>query len=61
MLTPLPENEDPWERMIAEGRITPASGNVLDLKPVKVEGDRYSGSKALEEVSREWWEDDPGG
>jgi len=62
LLTPLPENEDPWERLIAEGKIKPATRDPRDLPPpIKLDGDPYAGSKALEETRRESWEDEPDG
>ena len=60
LLTPLPENEDPWERLIAEGKLIPPTRRLEDLPPpIKLGGDPYAASKALEEVSREGWEDEP--
>lgn len=59
VLAPLPENEDPYERMIAEGKIRPATRRIDDLPPpIKLEG-APTLSECLEEVSREGWEDEP--
>lgn len=55
MLGPLPEEEDAWERMIAEGEIIPPEKE-FDWdnmpKPIKM-GDPYAGTKALQEERRE--------
>lgn len=32
-LVPIPEQESSFERLVAEGRITPAHGDLLDLGP----------------------------
>ncbi|MBA3437515.1 MAG: type II toxin-antitoxin system Phd/YefM family antitoxin [Thermoleophilaceae bacterium] len=62
VLAPLPEDEDPYERLIAEGKLTPATRRLRDLgPPIDLGGDLYGASKALEEVSQEWWEDESGG
>jgi len=59
MLTPLPEDEDPWERMIAEGKLTPAAGRLADLPPpIKLDGGPPM-SEILEDLRRESWEDEP--
>ncbi len=59
LLTPLPEDEDPYERLIAEGRLTPASGRIQDLPPpIKLEGGPPM-SEILEDLRRESWEDEP--
>ena len=59
LLTPLPEDEDPWQRLIAEGTVTPATGRLEDLPPpIKVEGGPTL-SEILEEQRRESWEDEP--
>lgn len=62
LLTPLPEDEDPWERLIAEGKVTPATRRWEDVPPpLKLPGPPYAASEALDEVSREGWEDEPDG
>lgn len=62
ILAPLPEDEDPWQRLIAEGKVRPATGRLQDLgPPIDIGGDPHGVSKALEEVSGEWWEDESGG
>jgi prevent-host-death family protein len=55
VLAPLPEDEDPWERMIAEGRIVPAEQEWdLDNLPEPIDlGDPYAMTKALEEQRAE--------
>ncbi len=59
LLTPLPEDEDPYERLIAEGKLTPASGRIQDLPPpIKLEGGGPL-SEILEDLRRESWEDEP--
>lgn len=58
ILAPLPENEDPYQRLIAEGRITPATREWKDIPPPL---DRPGGpplSQIVEEMRRESWEDD---
>jgi prevent-host-death family protein len=61
VLGPLPEQDDFWERMVAEGKMIPATRRWEDRPaPIETE-DPLAGTKALEEVSREWWEDDPDG
>lgn len=60
ILAPLPENEDPYQRLIAEGRITPATLEWKDIPPPLESRGGPTLSEALEEVSREWWEDEPG-
>lgn len=58
LLTPLPEDEDPWERLIAEGKVTPATGRIEDLPPpLKLEGGPTL-SETLQEMRRESWEDE---
>ena len=59
LLTPLPEDEDPWERLIAEGKVTRATGRIQDLPPpIKLDGGPTL-SETLEEMRRESWEDEP--
>lgn len=36
LLSPTPDLDDPWERWIAEGEITPGKGDVLDIEPVDI-------------------------
>ncbi len=52
MLGPLPEHEDPLDRLVAEGRARPATKQLSDLSPpIKLElDDPYALSRALEEV-----------
>lgn len=54
VLGPLPENDDPLARLIAEGKVTPAQHPLVldELEPVELD-DSYAGSKALEEVREE--------
>jgi prevent-host-death family protein len=49
VLAPLPEDEDPLARLVAEGRATPPVRRGLDVRPVKL-SDPYAASRALEEV-----------
>ena len=59
LLTPLPEHEDPYERMIAEGKLVPATRRWEDLPaPIKLDGGPTL-TEALEDVRREGWEDEP--
>jgi prevent-host-death family protein len=56
VLAPLPENEDPLARLVAEGRVAPAERPleaILDeLRPVELD-DPYAASKAVEETREE--------
>ena len=59
VLAPLPEDEDPYERLIAEGKIRPATRRLEELPPpTELEGGPTL-SDALEEMRRESWEDEP--
>ncbi len=50
-LGPVAEEEDPLERLIAAGLVRPPTRSSHDLPPpVKLPGDPYAGSKALDEV-----------
>ncbi len=55
VLAPLPETEDPWERMIADGELIPPSEEWdLDNMPKPIDmGDPYAGTKALQEQRAE--------
>ena len=49
VLGPLPPNDGPWERLLAEGRLSRPSGDLLEAgAPVRLD-DPYAGTKALEE------------
>ena len=51
MLGPVAEEEDPLERLIAAGLVRPPTRSSHDLPPpMKLPGDPYAGSKALDEV-----------
>ncbi len=54
VLAPLPENEDPLARLIAEGKVVPAQRplDLGEIEPVELD-DPYAGSKALEEMREE--------
>ncbi len=54
VLAPLPENEDPLARLIAEGKVIPADRPLVldELEPVELD-DPYAGSKALGEMREE--------
>ncbi len=56
VLAPLPENEDPLARLVAEGKVRPAArplGEFLDeITPVDL-GDPYAASTALEDTREE--------
>lgn len=54
VLGPPPKTDDPWERLIAEGVIIPATGDLRDLPPPMPADDPYAGTKALEEMRGEW-------
>lgn len=53
VLAPAPDSEDLWERLIAEGVITPATLELEDLPPPIKLDDPYAGTKALQEQRRE--------
>lgn len=53
MLGPLPEADDPWERLLAEGRLSHSSGDLLKAGPPLKLDDPYAGTKALEEQRAE--------
>lgn len=38
ILAPMPRQMTRLEQLIAEGRATPATGDLLDLKPIRVKG-----------------------
>jgi prevent-host-death family protein len=53
MLTPLQSEDDAWERLIAEGRISPPTNDLLSIiRPVELD-DPYAGTRALEEQREE--------
>jgi len=54
VLAPLPENEDPLARLIAEGEVIPAERPLVidEIEPVELD-DPDAGSKALEEMREE--------
>jgi prevent-host-death family protein len=54
VLGPPPKTDDPWERLIAEGKLIPATKSLLDLPPPVPLDDPYAGTKALQEVRGEW-------
>jgi prevent-host-death family protein len=51
-LVPLGADEDPWERLVREGRIIPAKrpGGFKDLPPPIKTDDPYAGTKALQDL-----------
>jgi prevent-host-death family protein len=53
VLAPLPENEDPLARLIAEGKVTPAEGDLDDFlrehRRIALD-DPYRGTRALEDT-----------
>lgn len=54
VLGPLPRDESVVERLIAEGKATRGKGSIADLPPpIKLDGDPYAGSKALDYVRGE--------
>ena len=54
ILGPPPSVDNPWERLIAEGVVIPAAGDLRDLPPPVPLDDPYAGTKALEEMRGEW-------
>lgn len=53
LLTPLPEDEDPWERLIAEGKVTRATRRLEDLPPPLAIKGGPTLSETLEDMRRE--------
>lgn len=56
VLAPLPENEDPLARLVAEGKVIPPEGDLdeyLRTHPAIALDDPYAGTKALEETREE--------
>lgn len=49
MLTPLPADEDPVERLVAEGRATRPARAGHGIRPTRL-SDPYAGTKALDEI-----------
>lgn len=53
LLTPLPEHEDPYERMIADGEILPATRPIDELPPpVEIDSD-VSLQETLDDIRSE--------
>jgi len=51
VLEPTTEQDDPLERLIAAGLVRPPTRSAHDLPPpIKLPGDPYAGTKALEEI-----------
>ena len=49
VLGPPPATDEPWERLLAEGRLSPPSRDLLEAgTPIQLD-DPYAGTKALEE------------
>ena len=53
VLGPVPERDDPWERMLAEGRLSRPTRRPADLGPPIDTGDPLAGTRALEEQREE--------
>ncbi len=49
VLGPLPVKDDPWERLLLEGRLSRPSRDLLEVGPPVKLDDPYAGTKALEE------------
>jgi len=50
-LGPMPAEDDALERLIAAGLVRPPTRSVRDLPPpIKLPGDPYAGTKALDEI-----------
>lgn len=60
VLAPLPEDEDPWQRLIAEGKVIPATRRLEDLPPPLEADGGPALSETLEEMRRESWEAEAG-
>ncbi len=52
-LGPPPDSENVWDRLIAEGLMTPPTAELDDLPPPIELDDPYGGTKALREQRRE--------
>lgn len=53
VLGPLPERDDPWQRLLSEGRLTPPTTDLLEVgEPIEL-SDPYAGTRALEELRNE--------
>ncbi len=52
-LEPLPENDDPLQRLIAEGKVRPARSDILEHVPVFGREESKSVREAFEEQRRE--------
>jgi prevent-host-death family protein len=51
VLEPTTEQDDPLERLIAAGLVRPPTRSARDLPPpIKLPGDPYAGTKALDEI-----------
>lgn len=59
LLTPLPGDEDPWERLIAEGAVTPSTRRWEDVPPPLPAKAGPTLSDALAAMRREPWEHEP--
>jgi prevent-host-death family protein len=53
VLGPTPESEDPWEKLLAEGRLSRPTRALSELDPPIDTGDPQSGSRALAEQREE--------
>ncbi len=60
LLTPLPEDEDPWQRLIAEGKVTPATRRWEDIPPPLPATGSPTLSETIEEMRRESLEAETG-
>lgn len=49
MLAPYPPDDDLWETLIAQGRLSRPTGDLLDVIPTEIPGDPYAGTRWLEE------------
>lgn len=52
-LTPLPEPQSLLDRMIAEGKATPAEGPIDDILPIRPKIDREAGRALQRELRRQ--------
>lgn len=55
-LTPMPDTSDPWEQMIADGRVTPPTkpGRLEDIEPLDLPGPPLSEVLAAMREDERW-------
>lgn len=53
VLGPMPETDDPWEKMFAGGRLSKPTNSLADVRPPIDAGDSHAGTRAMEEQREE--------